>query len=45
MGNIYPKFPDFKDITIEDKKYLSESIWNYQPENSELTVTNLFLCL
>lgn len=40
---MYPKFPDFKDITIEDREYLAENIWNYQPENSELTFTNLFI--
>ncbi len=40
---MYPQFPEFKDITIEDRKYLNESIWSYQPENSELTFTNLFI--
>jgi hypothetical protein len=40
---MYPQFPEFKDINIEDRKYLNERIWNYQPENSELTFTNLFI--
>lgn len=40
---MYPEFPEFKDIAIEDRAYLSDKIWAYQPENSELTFTNLFI--
>lgn len=40
---MYPEFPEFKEITIEDRKYLTEKIWNYQSQSSELTFTNLFI--
>jgi len=39
----YPTFPDFKPIEIDDRDFLQERLWAYQPETSELTFTNLFI--
>ncbi len=39
----YPKFPDFKPISIDDRDFLQEHLWAYQPNTSELTFTNLFI--
>ncbi|BBJ27190.1 DUF2156 domain-containing protein [Athalassotoga saccharophila] len=38
-----PKFPEFKEIEIGDRRFLKDRIWNYQPENSEMNFTNLFI--
>ncbi len=38
-----PQFPQFKPIELEDRTFLRDVIWRYQPETSELTFTNLFL--
>jgi len=35
-------FPEFRPIEIEDRAFLHERLWAYQPENSEMTFTNLF---
>jgi hypothetical protein len=35
-------FPDFRPIEIGDRAFLHEKLWQYQPQNSELTFTNLF---
>lgn len=40
---IKPKFPEFKPIDIRDNDFIQEILWNYQPETSELTFTNLFI--
>ncbi|MGC8819145.1 MAG: DUF2156 domain-containing protein [Athalassotoga sp.] len=40
---MFPKFPKFKEIEIEDRRFLKDRIWNYQPENSEINFTNLFI--
>ena len=38
-----PEFPDFKPIDIEDRDFIHEILWRYQPQTSELTFTNLFI--
>ncbi len=38
-----PVYPDFKPIELEDREVLHHVLWNYQPETSELTFTNLFI--
>jgi hypothetical protein len=38
-----PRFPEFKKIEIYDRDLFQEILWNYQPETSELTFTNLFM--
>jgi hypothetical protein len=38
-----PEFPEFKAIEIEDRDMLHDRLWAYQPTNSELTFTNLFI--
>ncbi len=38
-----PKFPDFKPLGIEDRDFLHDRLWAYQPRTSELTFTNLFI--
>jgi hypothetical protein len=36
-------FPEFKPIDLEDREIIQKSLWDYQPETSELTFTNLFI--
>ncbi len=38
-----PKFPDFKPLELGDRPFIHDRLWEYQPENSELTFTNLFI--
>jgi len=38
-----PQFPEFKPIEIGDRDPLHDRLWTYQPTNSELTFTNLFI--
>jgi hypothetical protein len=38
-----PQFPEFKPIEIGDRDLLHDRLWAYQPLNSELTFTNLFI--
>ncbi|MBN2106441.1 MAG: DUF2156 domain-containing protein [Deltaproteobacteria bacterium] len=38
-----PVFPHFKQLELEDRESISEMLWAYQPETSELTFTNLFI--
>ena len=46
MGNSSaqpPIFPEFKPLGLEDRDILQRLLWDYQPETSELTFTNLFI--
>jgi hypothetical protein len=38
-----PDFPRFKPLTLADREILHPLLWDYQPETSELTFTNLFI--
>jgi hypothetical protein len=38
-----PIFPEFKPLGLEDKEIIRRILWDYQPETSELTVTNLLI--
>lgn len=38
-----PTFPRFKPLGLEDREILRPILWDYQPETSELTFTNLFM--
>ena len=38
-----PQFPQFKPIALEDRGFLHNKLWEYQPETSELTFTGLFI--
>jgi len=38
-----PQFPEFRPIEIGDRDFFHERLWEYQPKNSELTFTNLFI--
>ena len=38
-----PLFPEFKPLGLEDRDILQRLLWDYQPETSELTFTNLFI--
>jgi len=38
-----PVFPRFKPLTLEDREIFRTILWDYQPETSELTFTNLFM--
>jgi hypothetical protein len=38
-----PRFPKFRKIEIGDRDQIHEMLWDYQPEISELTFTNLFM--
>jgi hypothetical protein len=46
MGNSFaqpPLFPEFKPLGLEDREIFRQFLWDYQPETSELTFTNLFI--
>ncbi len=46
MGNPLvqqPLFPEFKPLGLEDREIIQRLLWDYQPETSELTFTNLFI--
>ena len=46
MGHSSPQppiFPEFKPLGLEDRDLLQRLLWDYQPETSELTFTNLFI--
>jgi uncharacterized protein len=38
-----PVFPGFKPLALEDRDLIRKLLWDYQPETSELTFTNLFM--
>jgi hypothetical protein len=38
-----PVFPRFKPLGLEDRDIIRNLLWDYQPETSELTFTNLFM--
>lgn len=38
-----PEFPEFKPIEIADRDFIRNIFWEYQPETSELTFTNIFI--
>jgi hypothetical protein len=38
-----PVFPQFRPVTLADRELLQQILWDYQPETSELTFTNLFI--
>jgi hypothetical protein len=38
-----PQFPEFKPIQLEDRDFIQEILWRYQPDTSECTFTNLFI--
>lgn len=38
-----PRFPDFKPVELADSSRIHNLLWEYQPEISELTFTNLFI--
>jgi hypothetical protein len=40
---IIPEFPTFRPIQLEDREFLGDFIWKYQPQTSEWTFTNLFI--
>ena len=40
---MYPKFPEFEPIRLEDREIFNEFFSRYQPDTSELTFTNLFI--
>lgn len=42
VGNVFPAYPDFREISFEDKKSLDEAFKAYPPRISEYTFTNLF---
>lgn len=43
MTLMIPEFPDFKPIALEDKDLVQKKLWDYQPETSELSFSNLFM--
>ena len=38
-----PQFPEFRPIQLEDRDFIQELLWRYQPDTSEWTFTNLFI--
>jgi hypothetical protein len=38
-----PVFPRLKPLALEDRDIIQNLLWDYQPETSELTFTNLFM--
>ncbi|MBM4283623.1 MAG: DUF2156 domain-containing protein [Deltaproteobacteria bacterium] len=43
MSRGLPRFPDFKPLALEDRQVIQPLLWDYQPDTSELTFTNLFI--
>ena len=39
----HPQFPEFRPIELEDGELVHRLLWEYQPQTSELTFTNLFM--
>ncbi|MGQ9558963.1 MAG: DUF2156 domain-containing protein [Candidatus Oleimicrobiaceae bacterium] len=40
---MYPQFPAFKPVALDDRFVLEEFLWKAKPEASEYTFTNLFI--
>ncbi len=40
---VFPTFPDFKMLTLEDRDFVHERLWAFQPQTSELTFVNLYI--
>jgi hypothetical protein len=40
---VHPEFPKFKPLQLEDRDFIREILWRYQPQTSEWTFTNLFI--
>lgn len=40
---IPPEFPQFRPFLLEDRDFIHDFLWRYQPQVSELTFTNLFI--
>jgi hypothetical protein len=38
-----PEFPDFKPIALEDRDFIQKKLWEYRPDTSELSFSNLFM--
>lgn len=38
-----PRFPDFQPLTLAPRDLIQSRLWDYQPQTSELTFTNLFI--
>lgn len=38
-----PTFPKFKPLAMEDRDFIHDKLWAYQPRTSELSFTNLFI--
>ncbi len=38
-----PEFPEFKPIALDDRDVIHRMLWQYQPDTSELTFTNLYI--
>lgn len=38
-----PEFPEFKPVELNDSTVIKKAIWEYQPECSDVTFTNLFI--
>lgn len=43
MNKTPPQFPEFKHLEMSDRDYLHQRFFEYQPETSEWTFTNLFI--
>jgi len=41
--SIIPEFPNFKNVELQDREFLHNSLWRYKPQVSEYTFTNLFI--
>jgi hypothetical protein len=41
--NEIPLFPEFKDLELNDRDTIQDILWQYQPQTSELTFTNMFI--
>ncbi|TKJ36603.1 hypothetical protein CEE36_11425 [candidate division TA06 bacterium B3_TA06] len=41
-GIMHPEFPSFKPIDLEDRDFIHEILWRYQPEISKLCFANLY---
>ncbi len=39
----FPRFPDFQPLAVEHQDLIRPRLWDYQPQTSELSFTNLFI--
>ena len=42
-GDLFPSYPEFRELRLEDKSRLDDTFKRYDPQISKYTFTNLFV--